>query len=62
MLRATRSISGGSVVAGRDGVIVMETIRFDTARVVAVADVDSNRMALGKNFIEDYYTKKTGKQ
>ena len=28
--------------------------------MVAVADFDSNRLAKGKQFIENYYTKKTG--
>lgn len=37
-----------------------ETLKYDVARVVAVADFDSNRLAKGKSFIENYYTKKTG--
>lgn len=37
-----------------------ETLKYDVARVVAVADFDSNRAAKGKQFIENYYTKKTG--
>ena len=37
-----------------------ETLRYDEARIIAVADLDSNRVAKGKQFIEDYYTKKTG--
>jgi myo-inositol 2-dehydrogenase/D-chiro-inositol 1-dehydrogenase len=39
---------------------IMGTMRFDSAMVVAVSDVDSNRMALGKKMVEDYYTRKTG--
>ena len=35
-------------------------MRFDVARMVAVSDVDSNRMADGKKFVENYYSKKTG--
>ena len=38
-----------------------ETLKYDIARVVAVADLDSNRAAKGKQFIENYYTRKTGK-
>jgi predicted dehydrogenase len=38
-----------------------ETLKYDAARIVAVADPDSNRAAKGKQFIGDYYTKKTGK-
>jgi myo-inositol 2-dehydrogenase/D-chiro-inositol 1-dehydrogenase len=37
-----------------------ETLRYDVARIVAVADFDSSRAAKGKKFIEDFYTKKTG--
>lgn len=37
-----------------------ETLEFDQARVIAVADLDSNRVAKGKAFIEGYYAKKTG--
>ncbi|HOU95372.1 MAG TPA: Gfo/Idh/MocA family oxidoreductase [Bacteroidales bacterium] len=38
-----------------------ETLKYDVARVVAVADFDSKRLAKGKQFIEDFYAKKTGK-
>jgi myo-inositol 2-dehydrogenase/D-chiro-inositol 1-dehydrogenase len=37
-----------------------ETLPYDVARVVAVADWDSNRVAKGKAYIENFYTKKTG--
>jgi myo-inositol 2-dehydrogenase / D-chiro-inositol 1-dehydrogenase len=36
------------------------TWRHEVARIVAVSDVDSKRMADGKKYIEDYYTKKLG--
>lgn len=36
------------------------TWQHDVARIMAVSDVDSNRMADGKKLIEAYYTKKTG--
>ncbi len=42
-------------VLGHD---LAETLRYDVARIVAVADFDSNRAAKGKQFIENYYTKK----
>jgi myo-inositol 2-dehydrogenase/D-chiro-inositol 1-dehydrogenase len=38
-----------------------ETLKYDLAKVVAVADFDSNRLAKGKQFIENYYTKAKGK-
>ena len=34
--------------------------KHDVARIVAVSDLDSKRMAEGKQFIEDYYTQKMG--
>jgi predicted dehydrogenase len=37
-----------------------ETMDYDVSRVVAVADVDTVRAAKGKQFIEDFYSKKTG--
>lgn len=38
-----------------------ETLKNDIARVIAVADVDSNRGLQGKKWIEGVYEKKTGK-
>ena len=37
-----------------------ETLRYDEARIIAVADLDSNRLTKGKQFIEDFYSKQTG--
>jgi predicted dehydrogenase len=37
-----------------------ETLRYDAARIVAVADPDSNRAVKGKEFIESYYAQKFG--
>lgn len=37
-----------------------EILKYDGARVVAVCDLDSKRMADGKKMIEEYYEKKTG--
>ncbi len=37
-----------------------ETLRFDQARIIAVADLDSNRVQQGKQFIENLYSQKTG--
>jgi myo-inositol 2-dehydrogenase/D-chiro-inositol 1-dehydrogenase len=34
--------------------------QHDIARIVAVSDLDSNRMADGKKHVESYYTKKMG--
>jgi len=38
-----------------------ETLKYDSAMVVAVADTDSSRAAKGKQFIEEYYSRKSGK-
>lgn len=35
--------------------------QYDEARIIAACDLDSRRVAEGKQFINDYYTKKTGK-
>lgn len=54
-------INIGWIGCGRQGRgDVSETMRFDAANVVAVCDADSNRMALGKQLVEGFYTKKTG--
>ncbi len=37
-----------------------ETLTFDQARIIAVADLDSNRVIKGKQFIEDYYNRQNG--
>ena len=50
-------IGFGRIAMGHD---LAETLRFDEARVIAVADLDSNRAAKGKQFIENFYSKKTG--
>jgi myo-inositol 2-dehydrogenase/D-chiro-inositol 1-dehydrogenase len=58
----SEKINIGWIGCGRQGRgDVQGTLRFDTAMFVAVADVDSNRMALGKKMIEDYYARQTDK-
>jgi predicted dehydrogenase len=37
-----------------------DTLRLDAARVIAVADFDSLRLEKGKQYIEGYYSRKTG--
>jgi predicted dehydrogenase len=54
-------INIGWIGCGRQGSgDLRATIKFDTARFVAVADVDSNRAILGKKLIEDTYALSTG--
>lgn len=38
-----------------------ETLKYDHARIMAVCDVDSKRLADGKKYVNDYYSKKLGK-
>ena len=38
-----------------------ETLPFEQARIMAVCDVDSKRLAEGKKYVNDYYAAKTGK-
>jgi hypothetical protein len=56
-------INIGQIGFGRIAMVhdLEETLKYDVARVIAVADYDSIRLAKGKEFIENYYTKKTGK-
>jgi predicted dehydrogenase len=37
-----------------------EILNYDVAKVIAVCDLDSKRLADGKKMVEDYYAKKTG--
>ncbi len=37
-----------------------EILNYDVAKVIAVCDLDSKRVADGKKMVEDYYAKKTG--
>jgi myo-inositol 2-dehydrogenase / D-chiro-inositol 1-dehydrogenase len=54
-------INIGWIGCGRQGSgDVSATMMFDTAMLVAAADVDSKRVVLGKQRIEGFYSKKTG--
>jgi myo-inositol 2-dehydrogenase/D-chiro-inositol 1-dehydrogenase len=39
---------------------IMGTMRFDSCIVTAVSDVDSKRMNLGKQYVENFYSRQTG--
>ncbi len=55
------NINIGWIGCGRQGRgDVREVMGFDVARVIAVSDVDSKRMTLGKEYIDGFYAKKTG--
>src|SRR5690606_12646196 len=51
-------IGFGRIAKGHD---LPDTMRNDIARIVAVSDVDSKRLEMGKTWIEEQYAKKTGK-
>jgi myo-inositol 2-dehydrogenase / D-chiro-inositol 1-dehydrogenase len=54
-------INIGWIGCGRQGRgDVMGTLGFESAIFVAAADVDSNRLELGKKMINDYYARKSG--
>jgi len=54
-------INIGWIGCGRQGSgDVSATMRFDSCRVVAVADVDSKRAELGSQRVDGYYTRQTG--
>jgi len=48
-------IGCGRIARGHD---LPSTMRYDIARVIAVSDVDSNRMKDGKKMVEEFYAKK----
>ncbi len=58
----SNKINIGQIGFGRIAMVhdLPDTLRHDEARVIAVADVDSNRLKDGKAFIEKYYADKTG--
>lgn len=41
---------------------LVETIKYDNAHIMAIADLDRNRLQSGKKLVEGWYTKKTGKE
>ena len=52
-------IGCGRIARGHD---IPETIANDSARIIAVCDLDSRRVKEGKNFVEESYFEKTGKK
>ena len=52
-------IGCGRIARGHD---IPETLKYDSARIVAVCDVDRKRMKEGKEHVENLYKKKTGKE
>lgn len=52
-------IGFGRIASGHD---LPEILKNDAANVIAVADLDKNRLAMGKKWIEKKYADKTGKE
>jgi hypothetical protein len=56
-------INIGAIGVGRISRVhdMPSTLKYDTARIIAVCDLDSRRVEEGKKFVNDFYGKKTGK-
>src|ERR1700730_1858597 len=52
------AIGVGRISRGHD---LPAILKNDGARVMAVCDLDANRVELGKKFVNDFYARKTGK-
>ena len=52
------AIGVGRIARGHD---IPNIRKFDTARIVAVCDLDANRVEDGKKLVNDFYARKTGK-
>src|SRR4051794_8700411 len=52
------AIGAGRISRGHD---MPNILRYDTARIMAVCDLDANRVADGKKLVNDFYAKQTGK-
>src|SRR5881394_3136341 len=52
------AIGVGRISRGHD---LPNILRYDTARVMAVCDLDANRVTSGKAFVNDFYAKQTGR-
>jgi len=59
----SKRINVGAIGVGRISRVhdMPGILQYDEARIVAVCDLDAQRVADGKKFVEDYYAKKTGK-
>jgi len=51
-------IGVGRIARGHD---MAETFKYDHAQILAVCDVDSKRLALGKQLVDETYSKKYGR-
>ena len=56
-------INIGAIGVGRISRVhdMPSTLKYDTAQIIAVCDLDSRRVEEGKEFVNGFYSKKTGK-
>jgi predicted dehydrogenase len=61
-LSPSKQINVGAIGVGRISRVhdLPAILKVDSARVMAVCDLSTDRVAEGKKFVNDYYTKKTG--
>jgi len=59
----SKQINIGAIGVGRisRGHDMPNILKVDTARIIAVCDLSADRVVQGKQFVNDFYTKKTGK-
>src|ERR1041384_3862647 len=59
----TNRINIGAIGVGRISRVhdMPSTLKYDNAQIIAVCDLDSRRVDEGKKFVNDFYSKKTGK-
>jgi predicted dehydrogenase len=59
----SKRINVGAIGVGRISRVhdLPAIFKYDSARVIAVCDLDSNRVELGKEFVNSHYAKMTGK-
>ena len=56
-------INIGAIGVGRISRVhdMPSTLQYDNAQIIAVCDLDTRRIDEGKKFVNDFYSKKTGK-
>src|SRR5271170_5317394 len=59
----SKQINIGAIGVGRisRGHDMPAILKVDTARIIAVCDLSTDRVVEGKQFVNDFYTKKSGK-
>src|ERR1700753_2095998 len=59
----SKQINIGAIGVGRisRGHDMPNILKVDTARIIAVCDLSADRVVQGKQYVNDFYTKRTGK-